>query len=247
MKIYLSRWNCNVFKENINNLKLEVSKAVNKGSEIIVFPEIFLTGYKQKITANKIEEVFKSISSKYLSALFIFGSYSKNKRNRLTVWYKGKEVAFYEKIHLFFPNEEDNIWESGKFYSALNFKGRKIGFLICNDLRFPEAARNLKLNIGIDMLIIIGWWPLRRDHIWKKLLQARAIENSIWVLGCCISSSIYEKELFSGALNYAFDPLGNQIFPEDDNIYLIDGKRLKVLVNTVKEFKDINKFKFFKI
>lgn len=247
MKIYLSRWNCNVFQENINNLKLEVSKAVKKGSEIIVFPEIFLTGYKQKVANYKIEEVFKNISSKYFSALFIFGSYSKNKRNRLTVWYKGKEVAFYEKVHLFLPNGENKIWESGKFYSALNFKGKKIGFLICNDLRFPESARNLKLNIGIDMLIIVGWWPLKRNHIWKKLLQARAIENSIWAVGCCISSSIYKKELFSGALNYVFDPLGNQIFPEDDNIYLIDGKRLKALVDTVKEFKDINKFKFFKI
>lgn len=247
MKIYLSRWNCNVFNENINNLKLEVSKAVKKNSEIIVFPEIFLTGYKQKIADYKIEEVFKNISSKYSSILFVFGSYTKNKKNRLTVWYKGLEVAFYEKIHLFFPNQEDKIWESGKFYSALNFKGKKIGFLICNDVRFPEAARNLKLKIGIDILIIVAWWPMRRDHIWRKLLQARAIENSIWVLGCCISSSFYEKELFSGALNYVFDPLGNHIFPEDDNIYLIDEKKIKPLVDTAKEFKDINKFKFFKI
>lgn len=247
MKIYLSRWNCNTFKKNINNLKLEVSRALKKKPDIIVFPEIFLTGYKQKVKENQVEEVFKNISSKFSSVLFVFGSYSKNKKNRLTVWYRGKEVAFYEKIHLFFPNEEDKIWKSGEFYSTLNFKGKKIGFLICNDIRFPEAARSLKLKIGIDMLIIVAWWPLKRDHIWKKLLQARAIENSIWVLGCCISSSIYEKELFSGALNYVFDPLGNQIFPEDNYIYSIDDKKIKPLVDTVKEFKSVNKFMFFKI
>lgn len=247
MKVYLSRFICVDFKDNLKFLKEEVLKANKKGAEIVVFPEIFLTGYRQRVEAKVIEKVFSNISKKYKKTLFVFGSYTKNKRNRLSVWYSGKEVAYYEKVHLFYPNGEDKIWEKGNFYAALNFKGKKIGFLICNDIRFPEAARELKLNLEIDILVVIGWWPLRRDHIWKKLLQVRAIENNIWVLGCCISSSNYKGETFSGALNYVFDPSGNPVYTEDDNTYEILNKKSKILVDTSKEFIQIKDFRLFNL
>lgn len=247
MKVYLSRFHCSDFKKNLKFLKDEVSRANKKGAEIVVFPEIFLTGYKQKIEAKVIERVFSDISKKYKKTLFVFGSYTKNKKNRLSVWYSGKEVAFYEKVHLFYPNGEDKIWEKGNFYSALNFKEKKLGFLICNDIRFPEAARDLKLNLAVDILIVVAWWPSRRDHIWKKLLQARAIENNIWVLGCCISSSNFGGEVFSGALNYVFDPEGKQVFTKDENLYEIMDKKIEILVDTSREFVEVSDFKLFKI
>lgn len=246
MKIYLSRWNCISIRENLKNLIKESKIAHNKKAEIVIFPEIFLTGYEQKISPQKQEGHFKEISKNFKKTLFIFGSYTKNKKNRLTAWFEGREVAHYEKIHLFYPNKEDKIWKIGDFYSALDFKGKRIGFLICNDIRFPEAARELRLNLKIDALIVVAWWPLKRDHIWKKLLQARAIENNIWVIGCCISSSDY-KEKFSGALNYVFDPEGNPIFPQDGNLYEIFKKKDTFLVNTLKEYEKIVVFKKFNI
>ncbi len=247
MKIFLSRFVCYTFENNLKSLEAEIKNALKKRAEIVVFPEIFLTGYKQKIGSVEIEKNLKNNSLKSPQTLFVFGTYTKNKKNRLTVWYKGKEVAFYEKIHLFYPNNEDKIWKKGDFYSALKFKGIKIGFLICNDIRFPESVRELKLNLDIEVLIVVAWWPLRRDHIWKKLLQARAIENNIWVLGCCISSSIYPEEPFNGALNYVFDPLGNQILTPDDNTYEILNKKVDTLVDTKKEFTEVKKNILFKI
>lgn len=247
MEVYLSRFLCIDFKDNLKFLKDEVSKANRKGAEIVVFPEIFLTGYNQRVKEEVIEKVFKDISKKYKEILFVFGSYTKDKKNRLSVWHSGEEVAFYEKVHLFYPNGEDKIWEKGNFYSALNFKGKIFGFLVCNDIRFPEAARELKLNLGIDVLIVVAWWPFKRDHIWKKLLQARAIENNIWAVGCCISFSDYKGEVFSGALNYVFDPSGNQVFEIKENLYKILDKKIEKLVDTTKEFVEVSDFKLFKI
>lgn len=247
MLFYLSRWVCASFEENLKKLPAEVDIAVKKGAEIVVFPEIFLTGYSQRFEVEKIEKLFEKISKKYPKVLFVFGSYEKNKKNRLTVWFEGREVAFYEKVHLFYPNSEDKIWERGDFYSALSFKGKNIGFLICNDIRFPEQARDLKTKLLSDILIVVAWWPLRRDHIWKNLLRSRAIENGVWVLGCCISSSIYEKEIFSGALNYVFNPEGNQVYTKDDNIYEVTEKRFSLLADPLKEYKEIELYKLFKI
>ncbi len=247
MLIFLSRWVCESFEENLKKLTKEVERAIEKNAEIVVFPEIFLHGYKQNYNVEKIENIFKKISKKNPKVLFVFGSYEKDKKNRLTAWYEGREVAYYEKVHLFYPNKEDKIWEKGDFYSGLNFKGHKIGFLICNDIRFPEQARDLKLKLSCDILIVVAWWPLRRDHIWKSLLKARAIENGLWVLGCCISSSIYEEEIFSGALNYVFDPLGNQVFTKDDNIYKNSEKSYNILADPLKEYKEIETYKLFNI
>jgi predicted amidohydrolase len=91
----------------------------------------------------------------------------------------------------------------------------------CNDVRFPEQARALKLDARCDMLVVPAWWPWRRDHIWSTLLQARAAENQLWVLGCCIAGSAFDGEEFAGAGNHVFDPSGEPVRTADDRTYEI--------------------------
>jgi predicted amidohydrolase len=93
--------------------------------------------------------------------------------------------------------------------------------LNCNDIRFPEQARALKLEGQCDVLVVPAWWPWRRDHIWSTLLQARAAENQLWVLGCCIAGSVEEIE-FAGAGNHVFDPSGEPVRTADDRSYELD-------------------------
>lgn len=245
MIVYLSRWVCEDYKKNLEKLKEEAKVCKEKKANIVIFPEIFLHGYKQNFSEKEIEETFEKISEEFKEIIWVFGSYVKGNKNRLSVWKNGREIAYYNKIHLFKPNNEHKIWEKGDFYSALNFNNLKIGFLICNDIRFPEAARSLKIKFGIDLLIVVAWWPLRRDHIWKTLLQARAIENGVWVLGCCISGCNYKDEIFHGALNYVFAPDGSQVLTGDDLTYEILNKKIEILVDPLKEYLKINELKLF--
>ena len=138
---------------------------------------------------------------------------------RLTAWAEGREAARYDKVHLFRPNREHELWQPGDRYVALRWQGLTVGLLNCNDARFPEQARALRLRGRCGVLLAPAWWPWRRDQVWSTLLRARAIENGVFVLGCCIAGSVAEGEDFAGAGNHAFDPLGTPVPTHDDSSY----------------------------
>jgi len=222
LKIYLSRFLSTEPSENLLRLEDEAKEAYRKKCSIVVFPELFLTGYKGKIDSKEARKTFRETSKKYSKIVFVFGTISEGRKNRTTIWQSGKEILFYDKINLFRPNGEDRMWESGKEYKSIKTDYCKLGVIICNDLRFSEGPRKLRMSDKIDLLVVPAFWPLRRDHIWKNLLKARAIENAIYVAGCCISHLETKKERFYGALNYVFDPLGNGVQTDDDKTYKIE-------------------------
>ena len=131
-------------------------------------------------------------------------------------------------------------------YAAVKLKGWTLGLMNCNDLRFPEQARALRLQARCDLLVAPAWWPWRRDHIWRALLQARAIENAVFTIGCCISASEHPDELFAGAGNHVFDPLGNPIHTLDDHTYQLDRLgRNSIIVDPLETFVDIDHMDIF--
>lgn len=235
MKIFLSRFLSTEISQNLERLFLESEYACKNNCTLVVFPELFLTGYKGFVEPKKANQIFKEISVRFPDTLFVFGTISENKRNRAKVWRKGKEIMFYDKVHLFKPNKEDKMWQKGDNYKAVKTKSCKLGVIICNDLRFPESARTLRIKERINLLVVPAFWPLRRNEIWRDLLRARAIENAIYVAGCCISHLENKREKFFGALNYLFDPFGNLVETKDDRIYEIDIPfKKKVLVDPLK-------------
>jgi predicted amidohydrolase len=224
MKAHLSRWICLDPEDNLQRAETESRRAVGGGAELVVFPELFLTGYSRPLEPARAREVFARVSAASPEALFVFGSISENQRNRVTVWLAGRELTRYDKVHLFHPNREHDLWQPGSSYVALTWRGLRIGLMNCNDVRFPEQARALKLDARCDMLVVPAWWPWRRDHIWSALLQARAAENQLWVLGCCIAGSAFDGEEFAGAGNHVFDPSGEPVRTADDRTYEIQTK-----------------------
>jgi predicted amidohydrolase len=222
MKIYLSRWVCLDVESNLRRVGEESEKAVAEGAEMVLFPESFLHGYKRHLEPARVRERFAEISSSNPQTAFVFGSFSEERKNRMTVWLDGREAARYDKVHLFAPNGEFDIWAPGDRYAAFTWKDRTWGMVVCNDIRFPEQTRALKLQARCDAFIVVGWWPWRRDHVWRTLLRARAIENAAWTIACCLSASESPEEQFAGAGNHVFDPLGNPVYPADDTIYDIN-------------------------
>ena len=56
--------------------------------------------------------------------------------------------------------------------------------MTCYDLRFPELARALTVA-GAEALLVPAAWVAgeRKVEHWRTLLRARAIENTVWVVG----------------------------------------------------------------
>src|SRR5207245_9149616 len=57
----------------------------------------------------------------------------------------------------------------------------KLGILICHDACFPELAKAYALE-GADALAIISASPATSKPFFDKILPARAIENTLFVL-----------------------------------------------------------------
>ncbi|WP_328588733.1 nitrilase-related carbon-nitrogen hydrolase, partial [Litchfieldia alkalitelluris] len=58
----------------------------------------------------------------------------------------------------------------------------KIGVLICYDVEFPETSRVLALS-GADLIVVPSVWSLEAEQRWDIQLPARALDNSLYVLG----------------------------------------------------------------
>ena len=62
--------------------------------------------------------------------------------------------------------------------------GFPLGLMTCYDLRFPELPRALAER-GAEAIVVPAAWVAgdRKVEHWRTLLRARAIENTVWVVG----------------------------------------------------------------
>lgn len=240
MKIHLSRFVCLEVDANLARMAQEGAEAAAAGADLCVFPEGFLHGYRRQVDPARVRDRFRALSGACPDTAFLFGSFTEDRRNRMTLWRGGEEQARYDKVHLFRPNGECELWDPGDRYVAVKVKGWTLGLLNCNDLRFPEQARALRLETRCDALVAPAWWPWRRDHVWRALLQARAIENGVFTVGCSIAASQHPLEAFAGAGNHVFDPFGDPVPTADDHTYLLDPTRRQgLLVDPLETYIDI--------
>jgi predicted amidohydrolase len=157
--------------------------ALGQDAEILVFPELFLTGFCYEPSANDCPP-FHSLDpfmalAKGQSCL-IMGSIIGGRRN-LGFCLDGEEIQLRPKIHPF--DFEKGHFEGGDFISPIITRRGSIGLEICYDLRFPEVARSLTLQ-GADILVSIAQFPAARRAHWRTLCIARAIENQLPHVAC---------------------------------------------------------------
>lgn len=118
---------------------------------------------------------------------------------------KGKEVARYDKVHLFGLMSEKTYLTAGNARRSFYLDGVKCGVMICYDLRFPELSRALALD-GVRVLFISAQWPHPRQHPWRILLQARAIENQLFIVAVNRVGQEGETSFFGHSM--VVNPLG---------------------------------------
>jgi deaminated glutathione amidase len=102
----------------------------------------------------------------------------------------GRQVARYDKIHLFDVNipekgetyRESATFEAGKEPIVVETPAGMLGLSVCYDMRFPELYRQLSSR-GAQLLTMPAAFtvPTGLAH-WEVLLRARAVENLCYVL-----------------------------------------------------------------
>ncbi len=102
----------------------------------------------------------------------------------------GKQVARYDKIHLFDVElvdsdeqyTESETIEPGDKVVVIDSPFGRMGVAVCYDLRFPELFRQ-QLEDGMEILVLPSAFTAitGRAH-WEVLVRARAIENLCYVI-----------------------------------------------------------------
>ncbi|MFC0050750.1 amidohydrolase [Rheinheimera tilapiae] len=185
------------------------------GADLIVLPETFNSGFSMQ--SRQIAETMQGPTLQWLQqqaqqlGAVICGSMAVSTDagifNRL-LWVQPEgKIAYYDKRHLFRMAGEDQHYKQGQRRVIVEFKGFRLLLQVCYDLRFPVFSRNQN---DYDAVIYVANWPAARSRIWSTLLQARAIENQAFVLGCNRVGQDANGHAYSGdsvILNYLGEPL----------------------------------------
>ena len=163
--------------------------------DLLLLPEMFHTGFTMN-HLNMAEETDSSLGIDFLKDLSkerncaIYTSLiikEKNKAYNRGVLISKNEITFYDKRKCFSLGGENEHFTAGSKEVVQKLNGWNLNLQICYDLRFPELIRN-ELNEEnrpkYDALLYVANWPKKRIEHWKKLLQARAIENQCYVVAC---------------------------------------------------------------
>lgn len=181
-------------QQNLQMLEQKIN-SLNERTEVIILPEMFSTGFSMK--PEQLAETMNGEAVSWMKRIsaekrvIVTGSLIIKDRedyyNRLIWMQPDGKYGYYDKRHLFAYAHEDQHYSSGNKRFIASVKGWKINLQVCYDLRFPVWARHnfaaTEGNSEYDLLIYVANWPERRNHAWKTLLQARAIENQCFVVG----------------------------------------------------------------
>ncbi len=173
--------------ENLSRALSLARTALAGGAEVLVYPELFLTGFCYEPGAHQgvrgtdaYEELdpFRDIVRAH--NCLIIGSVRRGRSN-LGFCLDRTGLDLRAKIHPF--GEERKHFDGGDAISPISTPWGRVGLQICYDLRFPEVARSLALQ-GADLLVTVAQFPAQRREQWRALSLARAIENQIPHLAC---------------------------------------------------------------
>lgn len=214
---------------NLTEAEELIDLAVRQGAELVCLPEnfSFLGPEVEKIQqaeaiARESEKFLKTIAQRFQITILGGGfpvpsEDDKVYNTALLIDRNGKELARYNKVHLFDVNLPDgNTYQESSTVMAGHelppiYHSETLGTLgvsVCYDVRFPELYRHLSKE-GADVLFVPAAFTAYtgKDH-WQVLIQARAIENTCYAIAPAQTGNHYgTRNTYGHAL--IVDPWGS--------------------------------------
>ncbi len=182
-----------------------IEEAVSREARLVVLPENFAIMGKSERDKVEVREpegdgpiqAFLSEQAAHHGIWLVGGTVplvadAKDKIRAACLVYDdtGKQVARYDKIHLFdveLVDSDEQYTESETIEPSdevvvIDSPFGRMGIAICYDLRFPELFRQ-QLTAGMEILVLPAAFTAitGRAH-WEVLVRARAIENLCYVV-----------------------------------------------------------------
>lgn len=181
--------------ENIRKIEDNVVRAKKQGVELVIFPELSVTGYVLRDQIYELAETIPGQSTNILEKLavktgtyIVFGLPELSDKTQATIYNAavlvgpdgliGKYRKMYLPTHSVF--EEKRYFRPGYQTAVFETELGKIGLIICYDVFFPEVSRLTRLK-GAQLIVCISASPATRRAFFETLTVARAIENTAFL------------------------------------------------------------------
>ncbi|MBI5201366.1 MAG: carbon-nitrogen hydrolase family protein [Elusimicrobia bacterium] len=222
-------------------------KGVSRPEEhLFLFPELTLTGFATKEPpaiglssgpVSKLSALAKKhktavaagfpekAAGKPLNALALFGP-------------DGKLVARYHKLHLFTwgKNPEAATYEAGKTGVVADYRGWKLGFAICFDIRFPPLFHEYA-KAGVDLLLISSCWigGPHKTYQYRTITSGHAILTQAYV--AAVNRAGKDPFFEYDGSQYVFSPFGEETSGALDPAELENARKLVVRPSDLKSYR----------
>jgi nitrilase len=243
-------------EDNLEQAATQISRAAALGAKLIMLPESFavfgdpqMVAYgAQAAVPNSGLRLWLSQQSK-LNQVWIIGGtipcqqdmHDLSKVRSACFVYDdgGKEVARYDKIHMFDVDIEDShgsyresdTFEAGNQLVVVDTPVGRIGLTICYDLRFAEIHAQL-VDRGAQIIANgAAFTKTTGQAHWHTLLRARAIETQCYVLAASHGGQHDHRQTYGHSM--IIDPWGTILVELEEGAGLaianVDLERVKTI------------------
>jgi NAD+ synthase (glutamine-hydrolysing) len=183
---------------NSRKIKEWIGRARDEGAQLVVFPELALTGYPPEDLLLKthfvdsagaaLEELARETEDGDLVALVGFPERREDVYNACAVLAEGRVQAIYRKM--FLPNygvfDEARYFQSGTEAALIELNGVAIGLTICEDIWEPGPPATTEALAGAQVIVNLSASPYHAGKPLERerMLIQRARDNTAIVLFC---------------------------------------------------------------
>jgi predicted amidohydrolase len=219
---------------NLARLDQAAADATVEGAELLVCPEMFLTGYnigaaavsrlaepRDGRSANAVAEIARK---RGIAILYGYPERSADGAIFNTVQLMdvdGGSLGHYRKTHLFGELDRSMFSPAAADSGVVELNGWRLAMLICYDVEFPENTRRLALA-GADLIVVPTANMVPYDFVATTIVPARAFENQLYVAYANYCGS--EAEISYCGLSCVASPDGKDAARAGRNEALIIGE-----------------------
>ena len=178
---------------NLDRLARAAGDAAAQGAELLLCPEMFLTGYN--IGGPAVRQLAQARDGAAASAVgeiaresrlaILYGYPERDEQDAIynavqLVGREGGALANYRKTHLFGELDRSMFAASAAPSPVLEIGGWRVGMLICYDVEFAENVRRLALA-GADLILAPTANMVPYEVVATTIVPARAYENQVYL------------------------------------------------------------------